>query len=169
MAGVADELRREACSEENFNLHIHIEVVNAETRCHIIMTSTRMHTGPSPVSHQPFRLRSRMHAMWTFSSRQFLDRSMRCHSTTADIAYCLYPPLRLPYANIHTSHSIHWRLIHFSFKSWSQAILATPVTLCQGWHSGSNILELLPDIFSSFAIVYSPSATKHPTRSVPIH
>ena len=36
--------------------------------------------------------------MGTYTSQQFLDRSMRCHSTTADIAYCqypTYPPLRL--------------------------------------------------------------------------
>ena len=51
----------------------------------------------------------------------------------------------IPYAhNIYdTTHSsIHSRLIHFSFKSWSpsQAILATPVTLCQGWqHICQNI------------------------------
>ena len=54
---------------------------------------------------------------------QCLDRSMRRHSTIADIAYCLYHTRRCAYTRTYTTCKFLFKSSHLS---------ATPVTLCAG-------------------------------------
>ena len=71
------------------------------------------------------------------------------------ILLCLYPLLRLrtyirayirALMHVYTTHprkSITSRLIRFCFQIMVTFLseISTPVTLCQGWQSGSNILR----------------------------
>ena len=97
------------------------------------------YTCTARVSHQPFCLCSRMHAMWTSSSPQFSDRSMRCHSTTAGIAcsYCLFIPAIAP---MHIYHAFKTLETHtFLFQN----MVAFFSYISNACHSLSGVTERL--------------------------
>ena len=111
---------------------------------------------------------------------QCLDRNMRCHNTIADIAYCLYPPLRL-YTHIYhmyisfSFHSLISNACHFLLRAARGSniffqIMVTLSYISNACHSLSGVAERLQHTSqTTLYVLHTEFNVRFPPSSACLH